>query len=69
MIALMASVAYVHYGARTAQLVTLNLPTPSALALFVNVLMLLGIIFTYPLQIFPVVGVLEEALFGKGILA
>ena len=43
-----------------------NLPTDDYIVVFINITLVVGVALTYPLQIFPVVQVLENMLFAEG---
>ena len=50
------------------QIIAENLPADQPVVMVINITLMIGVLFTYPLQIFPVVEVLENLLFGAGEL-
>ena len=48
-------------------LVAENLPQHSPVVILINVTLIIGVICTYPLQIFPVVEILENMIFAEGL--
>ena len=63
---LMATVVYLHYGDMTQQIVVLDMPPGNPVTIFVNIALVVGAVFTYPIQVFPIVEILESTLFGEG---
>ncbi|XP_072041708.1 uncharacterized protein [Amphiura filiformis] len=57
---------YLHYGDDVQQIVIWNLPVDSVLSYLVNSVICIGILFTFPLQNFPVIDIFEELLFAQG---
>eukprot|EP01028_Stygiella_incarcerata_P001244 TRINITY_DN119_c0_g3_i1.p1 TRINITY_DN119_c0_g3~~TRINITY_DN119_c0_g3_i1.p1 ORF type:complete len:508 (-),score=118.75 TRINITY_DN119_c0_g3_i1:1394-2791(-) len=56
---------YLRFGDKTPQIITEVLPMGSLLMQFVQVGLILGICFTYPLQIWPVIVVAESRLLSR----
>ncbi|XP_070540530.1 uncharacterized protein [Ptychodera flava] len=57
---------YIHFGENVDQIITENLPSQNAVVLVVKVLLCVGIMFTYPIQMFPVIEIFEGLLFAPG---
>ncbi|KAJ1738330.1 hypothetical protein LPJ78_005696 [Coemansia sp. RSA 989] len=57
--------SYSAYGDRTEAIVLLNMPSNTPVTLTVQLLYSLAILFTTPLMMFPVVRILEQALFPR----
>ena len=55
---------YIHYADKVEQLISDNLPY-GTLSMVVQVTLCLGILFTYPLQIYPVVEIAENFFFRE----
>ena len=55
---------YIHYADKVEQLISDNLPY-GTLSIVVQVTLCLGILFTYPLQIYPVVEIAENFFFRE----
>lgn len=53
-------IGYLAYGEKTCQIVTVNLNGPIAVAL--QILLFIGVLFTYPLQIYPCVQIAEHLI-------
>ena len=49
-----------------AQMLNNNIPPGNPLAIAVNIGICIGILLTFPLQIFPVIEILEKYLFTEG---
>ncbi|XP_071483203.1 proton-coupled amino acid transporter 1-like [Diadema antillarum] len=67
--ALMASIGimgYLYYGANVEQVITWSLPLSDPLTLAVNITLVIAVIFTFPLQVFPIIEILEQITFGPG---
>ena len=58
---------YLRYGENTAQILVQNLPSGSPLVMCVNSLLIVGVLCTYPLMIFPVIEIVEGYLFTEGM--
>ena len=54
---------YLRYGAETNQIVTENL-NGSVIVIALRCLLFFGVLFTYPLQIYPVIQIVEALIFG-----
>ena len=54
---------YLRYGHNTHQIVTENLEG-SVIVIILRLLLFVGVLFTYPLQIYPVIQILENKLLG-----
>ncbi|XP_052266888.1 uncharacterized protein LOC127868842 isoform X2 [Dreissena polymorpha] len=59
---------YLAFGNNIQQMLNKNLPSGQFLALFVNVGICVGVILTFPLQIFPVIEIIENYIFSEGRL-
>ena len=59
---------YLAFGNNIQQMLNKNLPSGQFLAMFVNVGICVGVILTFPLQIFPVIEIIENYLFSEGTL-
>ena len=61
---------YMKYGEHTPQIITQALPPNSVVSIIVNATLMFAVIFTYPLQVFPVTEIMEGYIFseGKGLL-
>ena len=44
-----------------------NLPVEESLVVVINITLIIGVVLTYPLQIFPVVEIIENNIFAEGI--
>ncbi|XP_038064960.1 proton-coupled amino acid transporter 1-like isoform X1 [Patiria miniata] len=62
----MGFIGYLHLGDCTAQVLIWNLAPGSLLQLLVSLVVCIGVVFTFPLQCFPVIEVFEELVFIKG---
>jgi solute carrier family 36 (proton-coupled amino acid transporter) len=60
------SIGYLRYGTDTPQMITQIFPTNSAWADALNILMAAGVLFTFPLQLFPVIQIAEQLAFFGG---
>ena len=60
------TVGYLRYGSDTAQMLNGNIPAHSVTGMTLNILLCIGVILTFPLQIFPVIEIVEIYLFGHG---
>jgi len=63
------AVGYLRYGEQTPQMITQILPPGEPLSECLDVLMVLGVLFTFPLQLFPVIQVVEQIVFFGGFQA
>lgn len=66
---LMASIGimgYLFYGADVQQMIIWSLPLQDPLTIAVNVTLIIAIVFTYPLQVFPIVEIMEQLIFAPG---
>jgi len=59
--------SYMQYGPDVTQIIIAELPENQALARIVRGALVVGITFTYPLQLFPVIQVAEQYLLGMGL--
>ncbi|RUS91370.1 hypothetical protein EGW08_000887, partial [Elysia chlorotica] len=59
-------VGYLRYGDETAQMLNGNIPAHSYTGMSLNMLLCIGVVLTFPLQIFPVIEIVEIYLFGHG---
>ncbi|XP_078589060.1 uncharacterized protein LOC144869546 [Branchiostoma floridae x Branchiostoma japonicum] len=59
-------VGYLRYGTNVQQMISQNLPTGSVIAQTVNLTLCIGVAFTYPMQLVPVVEIIEGWLFAPG---
>jgi proton-coupled amino acid transporter len=66
-ILVVAVLGYLSFGPDTNQLILLNLPAGEPLTIVTNLLLIVGVACTYPLQIIPVVQIMENALFGESM--
>lgn len=57
---------YLRFGSDVKQMLNTNLPQGSAVAMGVNIGICIGILLTFPLQIYPVIEILEKYLFTEG---
>ena len=64
---LLGIVGYLSYGVSVNSLITFNLPDEGALPLAIKIFLMISLIFTYPIQLFPLSQMLDTAL--KKILA
>lgn len=55
---------YLIYGSNVPQIVTYTLP-PGVLAQLIRVTLIIAVLFTYPLQLFPVIEVFEDLCFTR----
>ena len=62
----LAVVGYVQFGEDTDQIIAQNLATDNVVGLLINITLILGVVCTYPLQVFPVVEIVEGLLFADG---
>lgn len=59
--------AYLRYGNRTAQSINLSVePENGPVSIAVNITLIVGVLFTFPLQMYPVIELVETKLFGPG---
>ncbi|XP_066278911.1 uncharacterized protein [Branchiostoma lanceolatum] len=59
-------VGYLRFGDNVQQMISQNLPTGSVIAQTVNMTLCIGVAFTYPMQLVPVVEIIEGWLFAPG---
>ena len=57
---------YLHYGNGIQQVIIWNIENSSVLPYIVNSVICVGVLFTFPLQNFPVIEIFEELLFAHG---
>ena len=60
------SMIYFRYGTDVEQLIVLNLAQHTPLSIFIDVTLILSVMFTYPLQTFPVLEIAEAYIFTSG---
>ena len=60
---------YLKYGNSVHQMLNTNLPQGSTVAMVVNAGICFGILLTFPLQIYPVIEIIEKYLFTEGMCA
>ncbi|KAI8323206.1 hypothetical protein GQ54DRAFT_249699, partial [Martensiomyces pterosporus] len=61
----MGALSYTAFGSQTEAIVLLNMPSGTPATLTVQLLYSLAILFTTPLMMFPVIRILEQALFPR----
>ncbi|KAJ2557018.1 hypothetical protein EV175_001613 [Coemansia sp. RSA 1933] len=61
----LGGLSYAAFGDKTEAIILLNMPSGSAMTLAVQLLYSLAIVFTVPLMMFPVIRILEQALFPR----
>ena len=61
---LLGIVGYLSYGMGVNSLITFNLPTTGALPLVIKIFLMISLVFTYPIQLFPLSQMLDNALQG-----
>ncbi|XP_077992695.1 uncharacterized protein LOC144446744 [Glandiceps talaboti] len=59
-------IGYFHYGTDVNQIITENFPPQSEVVYIVKATVCVGILLTYPLQMFPVIEIFEAILFAPG---
>ncbi|XP_060600506.1 proton-coupled amino acid transporter 2-like isoform X2 [Ruditapes philippinarum] len=57
---------YMKYGVNVHQMLNQNIPAGNPVSVAVNIGICLGILLTFPLQIFPVIEIIEKYLFSEG---
>ncbi|KAL5019384.1 hypothetical protein ScPMuIL_005106 [Solemya velum] len=57
---------YLRFGTDVKQMLNTNIPSGSALSLAVNICVCIGVLLTFPLQIYPAVEIAETYLFSEG---
>lgn len=62
------TLGYMRFGDNLHQMLNTNIPPSSWMSFFVNICVIIGVVFTFPLQIYPVIELLEIALFSEGKL-
>ena len=60
---LIGSLSYITFGKRVETVVLQNLPADNAAVVLLQFIYTLAILFSVPLQLFPVIGIVEQALF------
>lgn len=58
---------YLRYGDNVQQIILLSIPQHSPLAIAVDITLIISVLFTYPLQMFPFIQIVECYIFGPGI--
>ena len=58
---------YLRYGHQTEQILLQNLPQNSTLVLVIDIALIIAILCTYPLQVYPVIEIMEGFLFAEGV--
>lgn len=61
-------IGYLRYGENVQQLIVLSIPQHSILSIFIDVTLIISVLFTYPLQCYPVIDIFESYLFAPGKL-
>eukprot|EP01102_Stenamoeba_stenopodia_P007911 TRINITY_DN2230_c0_g1_i1.p1 TRINITY_DN2230_c0_g1~~TRINITY_DN2230_c0_g1_i1.p1 ORF type:complete len:491 (-),score=89.25 TRINITY_DN2230_c0_g1_i1:224-1654(-) len=59
------TMGYLTYGSATCQIITLNLPSGSHIGTAITVCLVIAIVLTYPMQLFPVAEVIEKILWER----
>ena len=62
----MSVLAYLSEGSAVAQMVTMNMEAGSGLSDTVNVCLMIGVLCSFPLVVYPVVHLTESTLLGNG---
>ncbi|XP_033104483.1 amino acid transporter AVT3B-like isoform X2 [Anneissia japonica] len=57
---------YLKYGSDVEQILIQNLPSGSITSYIVNVTICIGVAFTYPITVYPIIEILENILFTEG---
>lgn len=57
---------YLRFGTDVKQMLNTNIPSGSALSLAVNICVCIGVLLTFPLQIYPAVEIAETYIFSEG---
>ena len=65
-LASMGFIGYLKFGSGTDQVIIWNLVSGSLLQVLVSLVVCIGVIFTFPLQCFPVIEIFEEMVFAQG---
>jgi len=60
------SVGYLRYGEDVNQLIVRSIPQHTTLSFVVDATLIISVLFTYPLQCFPVIEIVENYLFAPG---
>ena len=60
-------VGYLNYGDATEQMINKNLPSDTGLSISINICLIVGVILTFPLQIYPIIELAELYIFGDGM--
>lgn len=58
------TVGYLRYGDDVEQIIVLNLKQHTPLSMFIDITLILSVLFTYPLQCFPSIEITETYFFG-----
>ena len=66
LLTVMSVLSYLSYGGDIAQIVTMNIQAGSGFGVAVNVCLTVGVLFTFPLMMHPVIHLAESALLGDG---
>ena len=59
-------ICHYSYGNDVAQLVVLDIQSGGALSYFIKITLIISVLFTYPLQCYPVIEIMESYLFNSG---
>ena len=59
-------IGYLRYGENVQQLVVLSIPQHSILSVFIDITLIVSVLFTYPLQCYPVIEIFESYIFAPG---
>ena len=68
MVSSIGILGYLHYGTDVQEVILWNLPSDSIIVLVLYAVIVLGVLFTFPLQNFPVIEICENFLFANGKL-
>ena len=60
---------YLHYGTDVQEVILWNLPSDSIIVFILYAVVVFGVLFTFPLQNFPVIEICENFLFADGELS
>ncbi|KAK7111497.1 hypothetical protein V1264_011118 [Littorina saxatilis] len=60
----LSMLSYLSFGDAISQMVTMNIAAGSGLSVVMNICFIIGVLFTFPIMVFPVVRIAESALLG-----
>lgn len=63
---LFGTMGYVRYGHETEQMLNANMPHGTFVGTSINICLCIGVILTFPLQMYPVIELLEIFIFSDG---